>query len=205
MRVGLGITTYNRPECLRKCLEQIRKHTNLDDVILYVATDTDKDRRGVACRKNECLRALKDCDHIFLFDDDCYPINDGWIDLFIDSGFNHLLFLNESHKKTEGIIYRDCGGVFLYMTNEAVQRVGSFDERFDTWGFEHADYSCRIAMAYNDRHPYKCLINTDKYLYAEDYSNPNHISSISAFEKQKYFDKNIKLFAKTIKNIYLPL
>lgn len=233
MRVGIGVTTYNRPECLAKCLEQIRKNTNMDDVLLYVATDTDADRRGVAYRKNECLRALKDCDHIFLFDDDCYPINDGWVDFFIDSEENHLLFLNESHIKIDNILrfnnvkfkvipgqsynftgitdsviygtYKDCGGVFMYMTNKAVQKVGAFNENFDTWGFEHAEYSCRIALAFNEKHPYKCLTNTNKYLFAEDYSNPNHESSISAFEKQKYFDKNIKLFAKPIKNIYLPL
>lgn len=218
MRVGIGVTTYNRPECLAKCLDQILKHTNMDEVLLYVATDTDSDRRGVAYRKNECLRALKDCYHIFLFDDDCYPINDGWVEFFIDSCYNHLLFLNESHKligynintipniKTNTVgVYKDCGGVFMYMTNKSVQKVGAFNEAFDTWGFEHVEYSQRIAMAFNDQFNYRCLPNTDKYLFSEDYSNPKHSSSISAFEKQKYFNKNIKLFAKPIKNIYLPL
>ena len=61
---------------------------------LYVATDSDKDRQGVARRKNECLRALKDCDYVFLFDDDCFPIKDGWVNFFIQSGDAHLLYLH---------------------------------------------------------------------------------------------------------------
>ena len=69
MRVGIGITSYNRPECLKECLEHISKHTFTNNVKIYVATDTDEDRRGVAFRKNECLRSLKNCDYIFLFDD----------------------------------------------------------------------------------------------------------------------------------------
>jgi GT2 family glycosyltransferase len=60
MRIGCGITTFNRPECLKECLEHINKHTFMDNITLYVATDTDEDRRGVAYRKNECLKYLKD-------------------------------------------------------------------------------------------------------------------------------------------------
>ena len=90
--IGVGITSYNRPECLKECLEHIYNHTFTNNVKIYVATDTDEDRRGVAFRKNECLRSLKNCDHIFLFDDDCYPINDGWIDFFINAKLNPSLF-----------------------------------------------------------------------------------------------------------------
>lgn len=216
-KIGIGCTTYNRPECLAKWKWQIAKHTNMDNVLIYIADDS-RDRKGVAFRKNECLRALKDCDYIFLFDDDCYPIKDGWIDFFINSKKKHLLFLNDSHIKTHTIqwnendkwnlafAYKECGGVLMFMTKDVVHKVGAFNEEFHLWGFEHAEYSQRIAsLTYPKSRPYVSLSDTDKYIYAEDYSNPNHNSSISLHEKNELFKKNLPTFAKGINKIHIPL
>lgn len=218
MRIGIGCTTYNRPECLAKWKEQIAKHTNMDNVLIYIADDSIE-RKGVAFRKNECLRALKDCDYVFLFDDDCYPIKDGWMDIFIYfhkmGAVNHLLFLNDSHTKTHtktaGFIiknicqvdyYKDCGGVFMFMTKEVIEKVGAFDEKYELWGMEHCDYSIRILGEHGN---YPCINGTEDYIYSEDYSNPNHKSSISNEEKNKLFKKNFPLFQKGIERIYIPL
>jgi len=215
MRIGIGCTTYNRPECLAKWKEQIAKHTSMDNVLIYIADDSTE-RKGVAFRKNECLRALKDCDYIFLFDDDCYPINDSWIGSHIFSDQNHLLYLNESHIKL-GIFnndyeesspcnyYRDCGGVFMFMTNKCIKEVGAFNEGFSPWGLEHAEYSKRIKIAGLSDYDYASLCNASKLLYSEDYSNPNHKSSITNEEKNEHFKKNFPLFQKGIERIYIPL
>jgi glycosyltransferase involved in cell wall biosynthesis len=238
MKIGIGVTTYNRPETFKKCVKNIWDNTfdnNKAGAILYgqqewqpknkeheihwyFAKDTDEHRTGVAARKNECLIALKDCDHIFLFDDDCYPIKDGWIDFFINSGEEHLLFLNKAihNKRIVEIglysgdelkytkeLYNDCGGVFMYMTKQAIERVGAFNEKFGLYGFEHAEYSIRIL---GEHGKYPMLKGTEEYLYAEDYSNPNHKSSIGDEEKQKHIKNNRdKFFKEPIKNIYLPL
>lgn len=208
-RIGIGVTSYNRPECLAKWKEQIAKHTFMDNVLIYVAVDTDEDRQGVAKRKNECLRALKDCDHLFLLDDDTYPIKDGWIENFIKEPYDHLLYLTNQHKPMihayGSTIHQECGGVFMYMTKKAVDLVGAFDEKYVRWGLEHADYSKRIAMALGYQYPYRSLDNTSEYIYSHDYSDPNHKSSISNEEKQKYFNENFPKFKEPIKNIYLPL
>ena len=206
MRVGIGVTTYKRPEMLEKCLASIEKYTK-GGYKLHVAIDTDRDRKGVAYRKNECLRALKDCHHVFLFDDDCYPIKEGWEDLFINSGQEHLLFLNNGLHNLYGKlnsmhIYENCGGVFMYINKAAIERVGAFNEDFKTWGFEHAEYSIRIL---GEHGIYPMLVGTEQYLYSEDYSNPLHKSSITNEEKQLLFDKNFPIFRQPIKNIYLPL
>lgn len=204
-KIGIGVTTYNRPECLAKFKEQLFKHTFMDNVTLYVAEDTDEDRQGVAKRKNECLRALKDCDHIFLFDDDCYPIKDGWVEFFINNP-NHWLFLDDKlHRYFGGGIYQECGGVFMYMTKKMVETIGAFDEKFIGWGLEHANYSQRIYKAGFNLSPYMCKVGTENYLYSEDYSNPNHKSSISNEEKQKYFNENFPKFKEGIKNIFISL
>lgn len=203
MCIGIGCTSYNRPECLAKWKEQISKHTNMDNVLIYIAIDTDQDRQGVAKRKNECLRALKDCDHIFLFDDDCWPIADGWVEFCLSEGSEHLLLMHTTfHRKISDRAFMDCGGVFMYMTGEAVRRVGAFNEEYKLWGFEHAEYSNRITGV---RDSYPTNINLNKYIYSEDYSNPAHKSSITDLEKQKCFSENLPKFREPIKNIYLPL
>lgn len=206
-KIGIGVTTYNRPECLKKCTDQIYKHTDKSNLVFYIARDTDADRKGVAFRKNECLRALKDCDYIFLFDDDCYPIKDGWIDFFVRKD-RHVLFMNEKIHGNPIITfssisqYYDCGGVFMYIRKEDLNKVGAFNEKFTTWGFEHAEWSVRCQ---DGERVFFMIQGTEEYLYAADYSDPNHKSSISNEEKKKYFDLNFPKFKEPIKDTYIPL
>ena len=128
MRIGIGCTTYKRPEVLEKWKYQVMNHTPMDNVFIFITDDT-KDRKGVAFRKNECLRALKDCDYVFMFDDDCFPIKDGWMDFFINGAKGeHLLFMNtELHryvrKNGNCFEFADCGGVFMFLTKEHIKTV----------------------------------------------------------------------------------
>ena len=206
MKIGIGVTTYKRPKCLEKWKEQINKTTLIDNATIYIAEDTDANRKGVAYRKNECLRALTECDYVFLFDDDCYPIKQGWIEYFVQSGYEHLIYCNpNSHKLRNKIgdllIYKDCGGVFMFMQKSAIDRVGGFNEIFGIYGFEHAEYSERILGSKS----YPVLENTNEYIYAEDYSNKNHKSSITSDEKVKHAYKNISLSQSKYINKYIPL
>jgi hypothetical protein len=205
--IGIGCTSYKRPEMLKKFLDNLLGNSSYK-YQLHIAQDTDEDRRGVAYRKNECLRALQYCDHVFLFDDDCYPIKKGWEEFFIDSKEDHLLFLAPSHNcvgntGNTGIkYYYDCGGVFMYMSKKAIQKVGAFTEKFKFYGFEHADYSIRILGKHGY---YPSLTNTYEYIYSEDYSNPDHKSSITDEEKNMLFQDNFTKFHEPIKSTYLPL
>ena len=207
VKIGIGCTTYNRPECLAKWKEQIRKHTSTSFDVTYHIADDSIERKGVAFRKNECLRALKDCDYVFLFDDDCYPIKDGWIDFFTTST-KHSMLLNDSHRQhaSSGMethyYYYDCGGVFLYLTKEHIEKVGAFDEKYELWGMEHCDHSIRI-LGQHGKYPMRK--GAEEYIYSEDYSNPNHKSSITNEEKDLLFKKNFPIFAKGIDKIYIPL
>lgn len=208
MSIGIGVTTYKRPKIKALWLENYLKYTQGDNIKLYIAEDTDLDRKGIAARKNECLRALKDCDFIFLFDDDCYPIKKGWMDFFIYSGFKHLLYLNNEHNALgfngDGIVYADCGGVFMFMTKECIDSVGAFDEGYGMYGFEHADYSIRIHKAGITVHKYTSLIDTHKYLYSLDYADIN-TSSISDEEKQMHVKNNWDKFFNQQKKTYISL
>ena len=106
MKIGCGVTTYNRPKHLELFKLQLERHWAFKDngiemyAVPFIADDGEWYRRGIAVRKNECLRALKDCDYVFLFDDDCFPIKEGWAEFFIEaskaSGQQHFMYLKET-------------------------------------------------------------------------------------------------------------
>jgi hypothetical protein len=152
MRIGIGITsTPSRPAHLELCLSQMNKHMP-EDAMLFVAHDTNK--MGVAHQKNKCLEALKDCDYVFLFDDDCFPIEDGWADAYIfeyiRTGNHHFLKINETpsieiKEVIDGITsWTNCAGCMMFLTKSAIQTIGMFNESFGRYGYEHAEYTNRI-------------------------------------------------------------
>jgi glycosyltransferase involved in cell wall biosynthesis len=95
--IGVGITTRNRETMLKMCVDKILEHTN-PDILVIVDDNSDSPvieprckvinnvtRLGVAKSKNICLKELKECDHIFLFDDDCWPVQDNWEKKYIEA------------------------------------------------------------------------------------------------------------------------
>jgi len=152
MRIGIGITsTPSRPAHLELCLSQMNKYMP-EDAMLFVAHDTNK--MGVAHQKNKCLEALKECDYVFLFDDDCFPIENGWADAYISeyirTGNHHFLKINETpsieiKEVIDGITsWTNCAGCMMFLTRSAIQTVGVFDESFGRYGYEHAEFTNRI-------------------------------------------------------------
>lgn len=208
-KIGIGVTTFNRPHCIEKWQSMVNNFTpDMSNVKIHIAEDSIQDRKGVAARKNECLRSLIECDYVFLFDDDCYPIKEGWVDFFANSGHEHLLFADPNNhvlEKRAGnlMIFSNSSGVFMFLTKSAIQRVGAFDEQFSPFGFEHIDYSNRILC--NSEYP--MLEGTESYLYAEDFYNPYHRTSISEYEKIASINKNTSYFKALNKNKtrYIPL
>lgn len=205
MQIGIGVTTYNRPYLLERWKRNIAKNTSFDNVLIYIAEDTKQDRKGIAVRKNECLEALKECDHIFLFDDDCWPIKPGWEQFFINFGQKHLLFLNDKlhnfKNEANGIrYYSDCGGVFMYFNNEILKNNFRFNEQYKVYGFEHAELSIKIL---GEKNNYPSLKLSNIYLHSEDYSNPKHESSIDKYEKSYWTNRNAFVFKRNLNLIDL--
>lgn len=203
--VGVGVTTTpNRKHLYDQWMEQFKNHTYVPH-LLHV--HCDEQYRGVAYSKNKNLRALKDCDHVFLFDDDCWPIHDEWIEFFINSNQDHLLYLDSNihgppnYCGSNPLIYQNCGGVFMYMTRKAIEKVGAFNEKFNPYGFEHAEYSNRI-IGKPQRYP--MLKGTENYLRALDYEGYN-MSSLTDKQKQKYVRENWDKYFKEQPTTYIPL
>jgi len=202
IKIGIGVTTTpNRYEYTDRWLEFFEK-TKPESYHLHIHEDVNY--KGVAYSKNQNLITLKDCEHIFLFDDDCYPIKTGWTDFFINSGYNHLLYLQPYHRIKSKIndleTFNECGGVFMYLTKEVLNKVGYFNSEYGQYGFEHAGYSNRIYKAGLTSAPYQQLTGTDKYIFSKDYAGIDHKSSIPEYKKQKLINENRKVFINELQS-----
>jgi GT2 family glycosyltransferase len=110
-RIGLGIITCNRPQYLQKLLNSISQDSNLDELIIindgreiteidisYVAHINNKTNLGVGKSKNKALKYLieKDCDYIFLIEDDMLILDQTVFKQYITaskkSGIQHFNF-----------------------------------------------------------------------------------------------------------------
>lgn len=224
MTIGIAVTTYKRPRHLQHWYDMINAYTPERNVKVFMSSDTQQ-RRGVAYRKNECLRALQHCDYIFLFDDDCFPIKKGWVDFFIDaykaSGNHHFLYLKQTATIKKLIqnasidVFDNCGGCFMFLTKEAVKAVGGFNHDYGYYGFEHAGYTNRVHQAgLTPAGMYLCPEGAGEYIYAMDYDThlqynqqlkhaPSMIDEIQNVEG--YVASNRGKYFEDIKTIHQPL
>jgi len=201
-RIGIGVTTTpNRYEYIDRWLEYFEKFKPKN---YHLHIHTDEHYKGVAYSKNQNLKTLQDCDYIFLFDDDCYPVKPDWAKFFIESNYNHLLYLQPYHRIKSKInnleSYHDCGGVLIYLTKKVLNKVGYFNPEYGQYGFEHAGYSNRIYKAGLTSSPYQQLTGTDKYFFSKDYMNIEHKSSIPIYKKNKLIEENRKVFLKELQS-----
>ena len=199
-KIGIGITTFQRPEIFKLCMEQVTKYLPEDSKV-YIA----KDVPNISKAKNECLEALKDCDHIFLFDDDCFPIAKNWHVPFIAADLKHLLYMKPHHglgiNKGTYTIYAECSGVFMYLTKEVIEKVGYFGN-YGRYGFEHAGYSHRINKAGLTPYKYMTLNGTEKYIHSLDldgaFKGIKAKPSLSIDEVKSSIEINKIIYAKEI-------
>lgn len=177
--IGIGVTGCNRPEHVQLTIDQIEKYTQ-SPYKLHVSIDTEK--KGVAWNKNQCLEALKDCDHIFLFDDDAFPRAQEWELFFIEAAqmanIGHFIYQHETIdvRLIKAIepnigIYNNSNGCMMYFTRECLDKVGVFDEKFGVYGFEHADMSMRAHLEGCSPSPFVCPLGAAQYIYSLDIDN----------------------------------
>lgn len=195
MKIGVGvITTGERP--LK--LQRVALWADLQVV-------TDVDRRGPSWGRNECLKRLQGCDHIFLMDDDCYPVMPGWeaylIEQFVKHGVDYSV-LPEAFKTpllgTHGEMGYWAGGIgaFCYQSAKALDVVGGYNEAYDRYGFEDAGRLNRAQRAglTGPNAPVSCPIRALAYIHSEDVFAENPTPTVSRAEKQRLIDKNRPLY-----------
>lgn len=188
MKIGIGLTTYKREDCYNHFMEQLKKFPPQNVFDLYVAQDIP----NIAKAKNECLHALKDCDYIFLFDDDTFPIKEDWDVPFIESEQPYSLYMDDTYSPTQVMYditrYHDCSGCFMFLTKEIFEKVGYFNPAYGRYGYEHLGYFQRIKKITNDW-AFICLNATKNYIHSFDLNgtkgfNTHHEPTIGFQERQ---------------------
>lgn len=194
MKTAICITTRNR----EKVYEETFSHwLNLspDDFKIFVVDDCSdipyakadfrfEERAGIPKAKNKCLElAYKwGADHIFLSDDDCYPVVDYWYKPYIESGLNHLCFTFTTGFKgtlswskgfeTDKYIIHSLGcGCMMYFSRLCLDTVGGFDEKFGLGKYEHPDLSRRIHNAGLTPHTFMDVKESNKLFHSMDQHN----------------------------------
>jgi hypothetical protein len=210
--IGIGITTHNRKH-LQLTVDRVRKYTpNAKIVVVDDASDNKvtsnfrfEHNVGVAKAKNKCLELLEDCEYIFLFDDDTYPIKLGWEQEYINEykrtenehfcfTFDHLKGGAKNGNIRQGIIkglpyFNNPCGCMMFITKQVLNEVGGMSSLYKRYGYEHLGWSNRIHNAGLTIRPYIDINNSLQYFYSADYERVTE-SSVGQINKHKHFAEN---------------
>ncbi|WP_413730802.1 glycosyltransferase family 2 protein [Sodalis sp. RH22] len=195
--IGIAITTHNRPDVLRRAIEQHKKHYP-DGAVMVVVDDGSsppavvpdgvrlirhEQSLGIVASKNASLEALLaiGCEHLFLWDDDAWPIADNWQVPYIESPEPHLAyqFLDLSGPKKLkdlAVLYRDNKhvaytgqrGVMLYYHRSAIEKVGGFDPIYGRGMYEHSDLALRINNSGLTTWAFADVVGSEKLIHSLD-------------------------------------
>ena len=218
MKIAICITTRGRDKYLTRSINNHLKYLPKGARIFVVDDGSDqkkqlsdveyfyfKDNVGIPRAKNKCLE-LADAwgaDHIFLFDDDIYPLVKGWADGYVASPEAHLQYCwsdirpgkyGDAHYYSVGKrLYEDDHlfsfshprGQMLYIdAKKVLPRVGGFDPIYGRGMVEHVDWAWRIHNAGLSTFKNQDLVGSEQLFYSIDEnanSEPDHVTTIDNF------------------------
>lgn len=194
-KFGVGVITVGKRPIHDYLLPEDSKF-----VVIY-----DNDRRGPAWARNQALQELDGCEHIFLFDDDCWPVMAGWAEYWAgecDRAEVRYSALPEAFKTGitgpqdwtcgEELMTWDGGiGAALYQHRQALEVIGGYNERLFAYGFEdagRADRAQRAGLTGPTRNaaPLRLLA----YIHSADVFGENPTPSYSVEEKEAHIAAN---------------
>lgn len=227
--IGIGITTHNRQKLVASTLQKIQEYSPGAKIV--VVDDASKPRVriegadiyrfsnnvGIARAKNKCLELLRDCDHIFLFDDDTYPTQPGWWQPYVASKEPHLMYLFESWSSgnpvgDDQVIYEDgqivahqhARGCMIYVHSSVLDQVGGMDTRYGKGMHEHLDWSNRIYNAGLTSFPFMDVPGSAELIYSMD-EHQEVASSLARIERRVLAQNNAQLLeASATSKDYAP-
>lgn len=225
-KIGIGITEHNRPEILRKCLANIKQYSPNDFKIVIVddasiepvkgATFRFEKNVGIARAKNKCIELLQDCDHIFLFDSDCWPKVNDWWKPYVEGKEPHYCyifkdFINmklhdcvELYRDEDSVAYSHARGCMIYIENKVIDAVGGMDSNYRRWGYEHVDWSNRIYNVGLTKFRYQDVPNSNQLIYSAD-EHQSVKSTVTAAERAPYLQEMKDYFEKSFSSTrYAP-
>ncbi|HAT3814127.1 glycosyltransferase family 2 protein [Citrobacter freundii] len=196
-RIGIAITTHQRAEVLKRALEQHMKHLPAGALVVVIDDGSKpvavvpngvqllrhESSLGIVASKNASLTALMDagCEHLFLWDDDAWPIADNWYLPYIESPEPHLAYqfldlagprkINDMavlYRDDKHIAYTGQRGVMLYYHRSAIDKVGGFDPVYGRGMYEHPDLALRIHNAGLSTWAFADVAGSEKLIHSMD-------------------------------------
>jgi len=156
----------------------------IDDASMtnYSAANYRFDERvGIPRAKNKCLELAYEwgADHIFLFDDDTYPVKEGWWKPYVEHPAPHLSYIftdkgnqrsivREIYRDDKTVAYNHVRGCMLYVERRVLDVVGGFDTNFGLGYGEHADWTNRIHNAGLTAYRVMDVVDSNKLIYSMD-------------------------------------
>lgn len=220
-RIGIAISTHNRADVLSRALTQHMKFLPAGALVVVVDDGSkpaavvpagvqlvrQETSLGIVASKNASLTALMDagCEHLFLWDDDAWPIADGWHLPYIESPEPHLAYqfldlagprkLNDLavlYSDDKHVAYTGQRGVMLYYRRSAIERVGGFDWIYGRGMYEHSDLALRIHNAGLTTWAYADVIGSDKLIHSLD-EHEAVDRSVPTAARKALVDLNVKI------------
>ncbi len=171
--IGIGITTYNRPEALRAAAASVAEHAPPGALLLVSDDGSTEDyeqvfaelpdwriltgeHANVATSKNRLLREMMSagCEHLFLLEDDMLAQHPKAFRSYVNGaerwGMHHSMYAHHGSRNFQidadhAFTYHyECVGSWCYYSRLAIETVGYMDEAFDNC-WEHVVHSMLIA------------------------------------------------------------
>ncbi|MBJ9352443.1 glycosyltransferase family 2 protein [Citrobacter koseri] len=220
-RIGIAISTHNRADVLSRALTQHMKFLPAGALVVVVDDGSkpsavvpagvqllrQETSLGIVASKNASLTALMDagCEHLFLWDDDAWPIADGWHLPYIESPEPHLAYqfldlagprkLNDLavlYSDDKHVAYTGQRGVMLYYHRSAIERVGGFDWIYGRGMYEHSDLALRIHNAGLTTWAYADVTGSDKLIHSLD-EHEAVDRSVPTADRKALVERNVKI------------
>lgn len=204
MLIGVGISTTPNRKLLDHTLKQWYKYLPVNAKFVI---EEDTNYAGVAATKNKLLAQLDDCDHIFLSDDDCWPISPRWHVPYIASREPHLMYqfklphkpdsdMRELYRDKEIVAYSHTRGAMIYIERRVLDIVGGMDTLYGQAMFEHPDWTNRIYNAGLTTFRAMDVVNSNQLFYCLDEDGETK-SSISPSVKLNNTRRNRALYQRS--------
>lgn len=196
MRIGVAVSTFQRPDVLKQAVAAWEEYLPSDAVFRVIE---DKQGIGVAHTKNRGLAALDGCDHVFLVDDDCWPKHPDWYLPYVNHTEPHLMYCWGKHRLVarhgDLMEYSHPRGVSLYLERRVIDRVGGYREEFGRWGSEHVEYSRRIHNCGFTKFAFQDVHGSGEYWHALDReirgpgyaTKKEQLSTVTTAERKKSY------------------
>lgn len=195
--IGIAITTHNRADVLKRAIAHHQQFLPpgalmvvIDDGSTQSASVPEQIKLirhekslGIVASKNRSIEALIDagCEHLFLWDDDAWPIAADWHLPYIESAEPHLAYqfldlagrnkLNDMavlYRDDKHIAYTGQRGVMLYYHRSAIEKVGGFDQVYGRGMYEHPDLALRIHNAGLSTWAFADVAGSEKLIHSMD-------------------------------------